>query len=404
KALSLLRKQVERFFCSRKSMPKLKYAIDIDKTVLAQNFESRKWELVENNEDWNFYWASVQNARSFFEAQCKNKLKDDQIVNHFPNSYILTRKDFMSKNIRQYIRYLEKNSNNNREGNILLSNLDIIPTTYILPQDYHLFCDEFKRSSSDTWIMKPVGKAQGKGIFLVNKLSQIKKWSKDIRIGSSTTKTCESYVVSRYIDNPFLFGGKKFDLRLYVLVTSFRPLRAFQYNLGFCRFCSMKYVPAAEDSDNMFLHLTNVAIQKHGDEYNCEHGNKWSVENLRLYLLGTHGEKKTKELFDQMSAIMIHSLRSVAKQMQSDRHCFELYGYDIIIDSKLKPWLVEINASPSMSATTTSDRLLKSRLIRDTINVILPNDDIFVCRPKTGHMPLPSLKTMGDFVLLINDP
>lgn len=51
----------------------------------------------------------------------------------------------------------------------------------MLPADYNLFVEEFRKSPSSTWIMKPCGKAQGKGIFLINKLSQIKKWSRDSR-------------------------------------------------------------------------------------------------------------------------------------------------------------------------------------------------------------------------------
>jgi tubulin polyglutamylase TTLL1 len=39
-------------------------------------------------------------------------------------------------------------------------------------------------------------------------------------------KTAENYVVSRYIDDPLLIGGKKFDLRLYAVVCSYRPLKA----------------------------------------------------------------------------------------------------------------------------------------------------------------------------------
>jgi len=51
-------------------------------------------------------------------------------------------------------------------------------------------------------------------------------------------------------------------LRLYVLVTSFRPLKAYLYDQGFCRFCNEEYNCDVEDLDNMFVHLTNVAIQK----------------------------------------------------------------------------------------------------------------------------------------------
>jgi len=72
------------------------------------------------------------------------------------------------------------------------------------------------------WIMKPCSKAQGKGIFIINKLSQTKKWA-TARTANGMMK--EGYVVSRYIENPLLIGGKKFDLRMYVLVISYRPLQ-----------------------------------------------------------------------------------------------------------------------------------------------------------------------------------
>lgn len=70
--------------------------------------------------------------------------------------------------------------------------------------------------------------------------------------------------ILRYIDNPLLIGGKKFDLRLYVLVTSFRPLKAYLFKLGFSRFCTVKYDTSVTELDNMYVHLTNVSVQKHG--------------------------------------------------------------------------------------------------------------------------------------------
>ncbi len=70
--------------------------------------------------------------------------------------------------------------------------------------------------------------------------------------------------------------------------------------------------------------------------------------------------------------LIVHSLKAVAPVMVSDRHCYECYGYDIIIDDNLKPWLIEVNASPSLSSTTVSDRIMKYKLINDIINVVLP--------------------------------
>lgn len=134
--------------------------------------------------------------------------------------------------------------------------------TYILPNDYALFVEEFRRQSHAVWIMKPAAKAQGIGISIINKLSQIKKWAREQKLPYISGK--DSYVISRYVDNPLLVGGKKFDLRLYVLVTSWRPLKVYKYKHGFCRFCTVKYSSDLSDLDNMFMHLTNVAIQKHG--------------------------------------------------------------------------------------------------------------------------------------------
>lgn len=56
----------------------------------------------------------------------------------------------------------------------------------------------------------------------------------------------------------------------------------------------------------------------------------------------------------------------------NDRHCFECYGYDVIIDSELRPWLVEVNASPSLSTTTEDDRIMKFALLRDVFDIVVP--------------------------------
>ena len=78
------------------------------------------------------------------------------------------------------------------------------------------------------------------------------------------------------------------------------------------------------------------------DEYNTIHGGKWAVENLRLYLEETKGREVADGLFDDITWLIVHSLKAVAPVIVNDRHCFECYGYDIIIDDNLKPWLIEV--------------------------------------------------------------
>ena len=77
-------------------------------------------------------------------------------------------------------------------------------------------------------------------------------------------------------------GGLLPDLHLrHEAVNS---LQVYMSQLGFARFCNIKYSSEVAEMDNQFVHLTNVAIQKHGDEYNSRHGNKWPLTDLRLYL------------------------------------------------------------------------------------------------------------------------
>jgi tubulin polyglutamylase TTLL1 len=339
---------------------KLKWKTDMEKGVVTHNFDRRGWtKCVDGDSDWNIYWASVGTVRQIFNPDTGYRLHDMQLINHFPNHFELTRKDLMVKNIKRYVK---------EQGKGDASAMDFVPVTYLLPADYTLFVEEFRRNPNAMWIMKPTGRSQGKGIFIINKLAQIKKWSTSSRWAQMPLK--EAYVISRYVENPLLIGGKKFDLRIYVLVTSYRPLRVYQYCHGFARFCNAKYNTDMGDIDNPFIHLTNVAIQKHDQDYNAKHGGKWHIQNLRLYIEATFGLDASNKLFLAMDNLIINSLKAVQNVMINDRHCFECYGYDVLIDQDLKPWLVEVNASPSLSTTTDSDRIMKYSLLKDIYSIV----------------------------------
>ncbi|KAL9647289.1 hypothetical protein ABK040_011656 [Willaertia magna] len=374
----------------------LKYKTDFEKIVVVNNFENRGWIRTDEDYDWNIYWANVGNVKQIFNPETGYRLSDAQVINHFPNHYELTRKDLMVKNIKRYKKEMEKleDSSSPNKRNIM----DYVPLTYTLPGDYSLFVEEYKRNPSVLWIMKPSSKAQGKGIFIITKLSQVKKWAKD-KYPYLPVK--ENFVVSKYISSPFLVGGKKFDLRMYVLVTSYKPLKAYVYTEGFARFCTEKYSNDVEDLDNMFIHLTNVAIQQHGEEYNDKHGGKWTIKNLRLYVESTYGKEKADKLFDDMYYIFRQSLIACKNVIINDRHCFELYGYDLLIDSDLKPWLIEVNASPSLTTTTVSDRILKMGLLNDTFSIVIHDgfpDKKLYKDYKYGKQP-----RLGNFEVLIDE-
>ena len=90
----------------------------------------------------------------------------------------------MGKNTKRFRKYMEKENSPiaERDENGNLVHMDIVPMTYILPGDYVIFVEEFKKNPKTTWIMKPTSGAQGQGIFLVNKLKQIQKWANSSKL------------------------------------------------------------------------------------------------------------------------------------------------------------------------------------------------------------------------------
>lgn len=356
---------------------KLKWKVDMDnRSVVTENFEKRGWVKAQGAEEWNIFWASKDGVRTIFNPETGHRLGELQLLNHFPNHYELTRKDLMCKNIKRYRKDLEKDNHPlaEKDENGNSKYLDIIPMTYILPGDYAIFSEEFKKNPNGTWIMKPSAKSQGQGIFLVRHPKQLKKWAASSKLPFQSIAMKENYVISRYIENPLLVGGKKFDLRMYVLVTCYRPLRAYLYQQGFGRFCNEKYTTDVAEFDNMFVHLTNVAVQKHAEGYNDKHGGKWNINNLRLYLEMTKGKEKAEKCFSDINNAIYIALKSVQSVIVNDKHCFEMYGFDVLLDSNLKPWILEVNASPSLVTTTEVDRKLKMQLLQDTFDIVVPPD------------------------------
>jgi hypothetical protein len=98
--------------------------------------------------------------------------------------------------------------------------------------------------------MQPVGKSRGNGIELVKNEAVHAHVAKKFRLG-------RPYVMQRYLDSPLLIGERKWDMRLYVALTSVEPLQAYIYNEGFARFCTRTY---DRHTDDMSGHLTNSFV------------------------------------------------------------------------------------------------------------------------------------------------
>lgn len=342
----------------------IRFKCSLQNTVL-DVLRNRSWQEVVGDGEWDLYWCDVGWMKEYFDHYF---MEENMKICHFRNHYELTRKNLMVKNLKRYRKQTERD-----QGKVEAQKCDFFPMTFELPTEYHMFVEEFKKNPGQIWIMKPVAKSQGKGIFLFRKLKDIVDWKKspqsDYQVaGDAAKETPESYVVQRYLDDPYLIGGRKFDLRVYVLVTSYIPLKIWVYREGFARLSNTRF--SLDTIDDTYVHLTNVAVQKMAPDYDPEKGSKWSVRQLRIYLNARHGKEQVDLCFQLIDDIFIRSLLSVQKIMVNDKHCFELYGYDILLDFNLKPWLLEVNASPSLTASSQEDYELKCRLLDDVLNVI----------------------------------
>ena len=103
-------------------------------------------------------------------------------------------------------------------------------------------------------------------------------------------KSKKDILVSEYIANPHLINNFKYDLRVYVLVTSYDPLKIYMFNDGLARFATYEYNTNAKDIKKRFIHLTNFAVNKHSKKFvkNSKaeqdgQGSKWSLTALKAY-------------------------------------------------------------------------------------------------------------------------
>ncbi|CAM6016416.1 unnamed protein product [Sphagnum balticum] len=374
-------------------------------TVIYEVLKARGWVETESELEWDFFWSDVgwmyeffdhihladhqyifAHVKAYWNKGAHKETSTGLLTNELPTLHFaeiqplsgeqqLTRKDLLIKNLKRMKKTLE------REGQLAeAAKYNFFPNTYALPAEYGLFVEEFKRTSPSqnfsktkgarslqevgVWIMKPVGKARGRGIFLFTRLNQISEWKKDHRW------KVENYIVQRYIDNPYLIGGKKFDLRIYVLVLAYAPLKAYVYRSGFARFTIAHFSIKKEELVNNLVHLTNFSIQKHAPAYKSKTGTKWSLHSLKMHMISKHGEQDVNTLFHNIHMLILRSLLAMQNVMIQDKHCFELYGYDILVDDSLKPWLLEVNASPSLGADTPTDHELKYGMLDDVITLV----------------------------------
>ena len=227
-------------------------------------------------------------------------------------------------------------------------------------------------NGENIWMLKVAGQNRGFGIEIFSSLEKLKEIIKDVARGYQETivqgnesKTrskvvikSAKFVIQKYIEQPLLFREKKFDLRVWVMLT--HEMKPFIFQECYVRLSTESY--NTKNLQDKLVHLTNNALQKYSNTYSAEDTLRTTAE-LERVVQESHPEYRFTETWGQICEIAKLVLQAGGSQLNANNKnkSFEIFGMDFMMDSKLKVWLIEINSNPSIS---TSGSLLSSLIPR----------------------------------------
>ncbi|ESO06681.1 hypothetical protein HELRODRAFT_155740 [Helobdella robusta] len=306
----------------------------------------------------NSGFSFTNRTNAWLGTWCRNiktplykNIKDYQKFNHFPAIYQIGRKDHLHRNITRMV------------NNFGSEQFGFTPQTFILPANMKAFFAAWKANPCKKWIIKPPASARGLGIKVVSKVDD--------------ALVSRMIIIQKYISNPYLIDGNKFDMRIYVYVSCFNPLRVYMGRNGLARFATAKYSNKQNSLKNRFVHLTNYSINKKNSD--LEVIDSSNAADGTLLALWNYLDKKgvnSKMIWESIKDIVVKTIVSsethirnlTSLKTKNPYCCHELLGFDVLLDQDLKTWLLEVNISPSLHSSTELDRSVKEPMIVDILN------------------------------------
>ncbi|XP_025913425.1 tubulin polyglutamylase TTLL7 [Apteryx rowi] len=339
--------------------------------VITANVAGTKYEIVrvviremgfvktrDEDETANLIWSDCA-----VQQEKIAELRNYQRINHFPGMGEICRKDFLARNMTKMIKCQPQE-------------YSFIPRTWIFPAEYTQFQNYVKelkkKRRQKTFIVKPANGAMGHGISLIRNGEKL--------------QAQDHLIVQEYLDKPFLMEGYKFDLRIYILVTSCDPLKIFLYHDGLVRMGTEKYHPPSDSNlSQLYMHLTNYSVNKHNEHFERDEtedkGSKRSIKWFTEFLETNNLD--VSKFWNDISELVVKTLIVAEPHVLhayrmcrpgqapgSDSVCFEVLGFDILLDRKLKPWLLEINRAPSFGTDQKIDYDVKKGVLLNALKLL----------------------------------
>jgi len=312
---------------------------------------------------------------------------EGQLVNHIPNNDVITSKaKFLETIHKHHVATGER--------------FTWHPPTFTTERAGEKLAAlaEAEAEPEAVWILKPSRGNGGKGIELVKGTEALKRFlfppAVDLaaRVApeeeahednreqqpppAASPPPVEGWVVQRYIENPLLLQGRKFDIRAYCLVARTTPHLWF-FHPGYCKVAFEPYDGSA--LDNRFMHLTNACVQKGHPQYGKELRGKhiWSLSEAEADVRGSgHWEGGEgsfwSHLHHEMKLVLAWLFRASVGMLERRKGYFDLWGVDFMVDSNFGLHLLEVNSNPAIffDSSPTLEELVP-RLLSSTVDVVL---------------------------------
>eukprot|EP01064_Diplonema_japonicum_P005223 TRINITY_DN13519_c0_g3_i1.p1 TRINITY_DN13519_c0_g3~~TRINITY_DN13519_c0_g3_i1.p1 ORF type:complete len:377 (+),score=76.91 TRINITY_DN13519_c0_g3_i1:62-1192(+) len=305
----------------------------------------------------------------------KEAIGVEQCVNYFPKTHLLTLKTALVRRLREQ----GKNPNWLPESYILMKEtneqaLDETAPPWKKNRNTSKDAQEAEHDKArfaaipkgdKVWILKPSSACGGQGIHITND----PKEAVEI-VEKANGKGL--FVAQQYIDKPLLLEGeRKFDMRCWVLLTW--DFKVHLFTEGSLRTSSSTY---NSDYKDLPAHVTNHCLQETQEGFGkFEEGNEMWYSVFEAFLSQHHPTRSLEaDVLPQVREIILTTLDSVRELLSVDGTSqylpFQLFGYDFLVDSAFKVWLLEINGSPASAEKFKSEMV--ADILRKTVHRQFP--------------------------------
>jgi hypothetical protein len=210
--------------------------------------------------------------------------------------------------------------------------------------------DKSQQSSLDAgknlWIVKPTHANRGTGIRMFRSLAAIQ---------AHLAEKGGTMVVQKYVECPLLLMNRKFDIRCLVFVDV--QMNVYMYQDSYVRMSSYTY--DTENLEDRSIHLTNYAVQKKTEAASqFEEGNNLTLDDFQRIVREEHPDRSDfdvqRDIVEQYKKLIMETFNACKDKLNPfrEKHTFEVYGFDFLVDANFKVWLLEVNTNPYIGCSS----------------------------------------------------